>query len=197
MRKILSVLIASFMLSGCLSPVKTVPINKYILNKLPDCVASKKLRPNILLVAMPSTKPIYNTTQMAYTIRPWQIAYFALNQWAETPSQMFQPLLVQTMEKTHHFKAIVTAPYSGNYDYELNTEILTLLQDYTCKRPVLMMTVRAQMIKTSSNRVIGSREFAVIQALPQSSPYGGVIAGNMASKKILGEIAEFCLEHTP
>ena len=36
------------------------------------------------------------TTQMAYSTEAYQIAYFAKNEWAETPSQMIQPLIVKT-----------------------------------------------------------------------------------------------------
>ena len=83
----------------------------------------KYMRPKILLISVPETIPVYNTTEMAYMIKPYQIAYFSLNQWAETPAEMLQPLLVQTLQNTHHFKAIVTPPYSGHFDYVLNTQI--------------------------------------------------------------------------
>jgi len=178
-------------LTGCLSPVKMDSANKYVINKMPCFVPTKKTRPIILLVSKPETKAVYNTTQMAYTIKPYQIAYYSLNQWAETPDEMLQPLLVQTMQKTHHYKAVVTPPYNGLYDYELDTEIVSLLQDYTCRIPVLRMNVRAQIIKMSTNRVIATRDFSVIQPLPQRSPYGGVLAANAATVQILGKVARF------
>ena len=178
-------------LTGCLSPVKVDSANKYVINKMPCFIPTKKTRPIVLLVTKPEIKAIYNTTQMAYTIRPYQIAYYSLNRWAETPDEMLQPLLVQTMQKTHHFKAVVTPPYNGLYDYELDTEILSFIQDYTCRIPVFRMNVRAQMIKTSINKVIATREFSVIQPLPQRSPYGGVLAANRATVQILERMARF------
>lgn len=184
------------MLSACslLSPVKVDATNKYVINKMPCYVQHKKKRAIVLLVTKPEIRPIYNTTLMAYTIKPYQISYYSLNQWAETPDEMLQPLLVQTMQDTHHFKAVVTPPYNGLYNYELNTEILSLLQDYTCGMPILRMTVRARIIGTTTNRVIATRQFSVIQPLPQRSPYGGVYAANAATVKILQRLAVFVLE---
>src|SRR5262249_9060468 len=87
-----------FLLAGCsfFSPVKTDSPNKYLLNRIPAVVPTKPTRSITLLVFAPETQPIFNTTQMAYTIKPYQIAYFSKNQWAETPTEMLQPLLVQT-----------------------------------------------------------------------------------------------------
>jgi len=183
-------------LAGCsfLSPVKTDTSNKYLLNKLPDYVPTKKTRAITLLVSMPETRPIFNTTQMAYTRNPYQISYFSQNQWAEAPVEMLQPLLVQTLQNTHHFKAIVTPPYVGLYNYTLNTQLLELVQDYTHRTPLLLMSVKAQIIKTSNNKVIATRQFSVTQPIPQVSPYGGVYAANQATAHILERIAEFCLE---
>lgn len=183
-------------LSSCslFSPVSTKPLNKYLLNKIPTCSITKKPRSTILLVPLPETRPVYNTTQMAYRLRPYQIAYFSQNEWAETPAHMLHSLLVQTLTNTGYFKAIVEPPYGGRYDYTLNTEILEILQDYSCKTPVFIISVRAQIIKTSTNQVINTRQFSVIQAIPQGSPYGGVFAGNRATAQILESIAEFCLE---
>lgn len=194
--KWMCLIVSICMLAGCsfLSPAKGNYPNQYVINKMPCYVPVKKKRAIVLLVTKPEVKAMYNTTQMAYMIRPYQISYYSLNQWAETPDEMLQPLLVQTMQNTHHFKAVVTPPYNGIYDYELNTEILSLLQDYTCRMPVLVMTVRAQIIKSSRNRVIATRQFTVVQPLPQRSPYGGVFAANAATAHILERVAVFGLE---
>lgn len=183
-------------LSGCslFSPVSTKPHNQYLLNRIPPCAPTKKHKA-ILLISLPETRPIYNTTQMAYRLRPYQIAYFSQNDWAETPPHMLHPLLIQTLTNTGYFKAVVEPPYIGQYDYTLNTEILEIFQDYSCRTPVFILSVRAQIIKTSSNRVINSEQFMVVEPIPQSSPYGGVFAGNRATVIILDRIAKFCL-HT-
>ncbi len=179
------------MLSACAAKVD-IP-NKYLLNRMPDVVPVKRKRAVILMVAPPEIRQIYNTTQMAYTMKPFEIAYYSLNQWANVPQEMFMPLVVQTMQDTHHFKAIVTPPYNGRYDYLLATHILELVQDYSCGAPVVRMTVRAQIIKASSGSVVATRQFSAIVPLPQRTPYGGVFAANKATAHILERIAVFTL----
>lgn len=193
MLRMFVILFSLSMLVAC-SPVRVNPSNQYLIKRIPCYVPTKRMRPIVLLISKPETRAIYNTTQMAYSLRPYQISYYGLNQWAAAPDEMLQPLLVQTMQNTHHFKAVVTPPYTGRYDYELNTEILELLQDYTCRAPVFRMTVRAQIIKTATNRVIATREFSVGQPMLQCSPYGGVYAANAATVEILQRIAMFGLE---
>jgi hypothetical protein len=68
---------------------------------------------------------------MAYTVKPYQLAYYRDNQWAETPAQMIQPLLVRTLQQTGFFQAILSPPDSGHASYALRTEIMELTQDYT------------------------------------------------------------------
>lgn len=109
------ILLSVLTLSACslIMPAKANVQNKYLINKLPDNVPVKKTHSVIVLIAVPTSRPIYNTTQMAYTLKPYQISYFSENEWAETPAEMLQPLLVQTFQDTNYFREIVTPPYSG------------------------------------------------------------------------------------
>ncbi|VVC75847.1 hypothetical protein AQUSIP_11440 [Aquicella siphonis] len=190
------ILILAFVsLSACsfLSPVKPNLPDRYLINRLPAHVPVKKNRQAVILVSMPETHAIYNTTQMAYSIKPYQIAYFSQNEWAEPPVQMLQPLLVQTLQNTHSFRSVVTPPYSGHFDYVLNTQLLELKQDFTRRTPVLVMTVNAQLYKVSSQQIIAARQFNAEVMIPYGTPYGGVFAANYAASYILGQIANFCL----
>ena len=98
---------------------------------MPTNVPITRTQPISLMVLQPETNPAYNTTQMAYTKKPFEVSYFAENRWIETPGQMLQPIIVQTMQRTHHFRAVITPPFIGSYDYILNTQILEFQQDYT------------------------------------------------------------------
>jgi cholesterol transport system auxiliary component len=189
------ILVSTLALSACslFTPVK-IDQNTFVLNQAPHYVHNKSPRGATLLVATPDTRPVYNTTQMAYSIKPYQVAYFSENHWAETPSQMLQPLLVETMQNTHYFHTVVTPPYIGHYDYMLNTQILELVQDYTCRPAVVRLWIRVQLINATTNRVIATKDFIVCEPILRKTPYGGVIAANQAMETILSRIAVFCLE---
>src|SRR5690606_37663943 len=101
------------------------------------------------------------------------------------PVQMLQPLLVQTLQNTHSFRSVVTPPYSGHFDYVLNTQLLELKQDFTRRTPVLVMTVNAQLYKVSSQQIIAARQFNAEVMIPYGTPYGGVFAANYAASYIL------------
>jgi len=184
-------------LSSCslFSPVNLTNQNTYLLNTLPLHVTQKRTRSIILLVMPPSSRPVYNTTQMAYSTKPHQIAYFSQNQWAETPAQMWSPLLVQTLQHTHYFRLVTTPPYAAHYDYILNTQILQLEQNFTCQPAMLEFAVNVQIIKTSTNRVVAAKQFYIQEPMLQKTPYYGVLAANLAAAGLLKQIAGFCVSH--
>lgn len=190
------ILLASLSLTGCsfLSPVNIESQTNYLLNTIPKNIPHKRTRPITLLVLPPDTRPIYNTRQMAYTVKPYEVSYFSQNQWAETPSQMFQSLLTETLEHTHYFKTVVTTPYSGPYQYALSTQILEIRQDYT-NYPKVCITLNVKIIDARTSAVIAIKQFSVSIPITQKSPYAGVIAANKASARILSEVAKFSINN--
>lgn len=181
-------------LTSCsfLSPVAVTPPQKHMLTQTPNhCVVSKNPR-GVILVSLPETQPIFNTTKMAYTNSTYTVAYFSQHEWAETPAQMLQPLIVKSLDASHLFRAIVIPPFPGQFDYSLQTQIVSLQQNFLHNPAVLNMTVRAQLVQTSNNKIIGSKVFTANVTMPRNSPEGGVYAANQATKMILGDIVRFC-----
>jgi cholesterol transport system auxiliary component len=191
----LFLLSVTILLSGCslLSPVQSNAGNQYVINTVP-CVTTKPRSQAALLVMPMTASPIYNTTQMAYSTDPYQISYFAKNSWANTPPQMLQNLIVQTLQNTHHFRTVDAPPTIAQYDYALNTQLLELKQDFIGTQSCVRLKIRAQIINMSTNRVIATKEFTYIQPTVQNTPYGGVIAANEAACMILRELARFCTQ---
>ncbi len=192
------VVMLSSLLYGCsmFAPVPPVPTSNYLLNATPAPVSAAKNTQQTLLVASPQTMQAYNTTHMVYTTQPYQLAYFAKSEWADTPTQMLQPLIVQTLQNTHSFRAVVSTPFVGPYDVMLNTQLLQLQQEFLQKPSQVRMTLRAQLISGKDNHVIATKEFSALVTAPQETPYGGVIAANRATQEILRQLALFCLAAT-
>jgi len=184
------------LLSACsvFSPVQIESQNEYLIDSVPHTVVKKKTRGISILVAQPEASTIYNTTAMAYTEKPYQISYFAKNRWAATPSQMLQPLMVETLQKTHYFRSVGGTGALGAYNYVLQTEILEFNQAFFAGRSVVNVKLRAQLIKTTTNRVIATHEFTVVETAPQRTPYGGVVAANRAVSNILAQMAAWCVK---
>lgn len=192
------VLLCGLSLMSCslLSPVKTAEPNKYIINKMPANIVKRKKHNKILLVLPIESRPIYNTTQMAYSIKHYQVAYFAQNEWVETPGQMLLPLVVQTLQNTNYYKAIVTTGYAGTYDYALYLQLLNAKDSFYVDPSEFELTVRAQLLKLSTGKIVATKVFFVTQPLNFDTPYSGVVAANKVSAEFLRRLTIFCIRNT-
>lgn len=181
--------------AGCalLSPPDTKGVTA-VLSKMPAELPRRESRPVTLLVLPPDTNPVYDTTQMAYTLRPYEVAYFRDHQWGETPSQMLHPMLVRTLESTGYFSVVLKPPYAGRYTYALRTEILELTQDFTSEPAVLRLSLRLQLTDDATGRLAATKEISLREPMQQKTPYAGVLAANEAIAKALQEAARFVLE---
>lgn len=192
-----SVLLAASLLCGCtaLAPVN-VEMTSAVLDRAPSDVPRAARKPDTLLVLPPQARPMYDTTQMAYTLRPHHLAYFTRNQWAEAPAQMLQPLLVRTLEATGRFGAVLTPPASTPA-WLLQAELLELVQDFAEDPPVLRVAFRLRLVDEHAHRTVGVREFQAREPMQQKTPYAGVVAANAALARALREAAAFVIERTP
>jgi cholesterol transport system auxiliary component len=181
--------------SGCtlFSPVN-IDTKKNVLNNIPPDLRSERTHPATLLVLEPETTPAYATTQMAYSTQAYQIAYFTKNDWAETPSQMIQPLIVQTLRNTRYFSEVLSPPDFGHHTFVLRSEILELKQDFTSEPAMLQLAMRISLSRDATNQVVATKELSVSQPMSERSPYAGVVAANEALPKLLRGLAEFVVE---
>lgn len=192
----LLLIIAGLALNGCgLKPVAYSATKTYTLNPAIPTITAKSGQLT-LLVDTPKASQAFADTQMAYIDKPYQLAYFSYHEWAATPAQMLQPLLMQTIQNTGHFQAVITNANQARYDLVLNTRILNMQQVFLQKPSQFQLSIQAQLINNDSHRVIATQQFTIIEPAPTDSPYGGVIAANQATGKILQQLTHFCLMNT-
>ncbi|HSN31394.1 MAG TPA: ABC-type transport auxiliary lipoprotein family protein, partial [Ideonella sp.] len=116
------------LLGGCaLAPPEAVEVHREALVELPRDVPRARPSGASLQVLPVQSAPGYEGTGIAYSVRPYEIAYFGVHEWAAPPARMFEPLLVRTLESTGRFAAVVAAPAGGHPRYALRTEQLLLL----------------------------------------------------------------------
>lgn len=185
-------LVGAAMTAGCalLAPA-AVETRKEMLASVPVGLPQGEMRAGTLLVFRPEASALYDTTRMAYRLRPYEIAYFSRTEWAARPAQMLHPLLVQTLQRAGYFGTVVTPPFMGRYTHALRTEILTLRQDYTAEPAVFELDLRVQLAAEPGDRVIATRAISVREPMRERSSYAGVVAANEATAKALRELAEF------
>lgn len=198
-RRTFGVVTACLAVAGCstlLSPPAKGIVEKSVLTEVPRDPPWRASREDTVLVFPPKTTPLYDTTQMAYSTRLHEIAYFSEREWGATPSQMLYPLVVRTLENTHAFRAVLTEPFSARYTYALRTEILELIQDFTSDSASLMLSLRFQLTDYGAKTVIATNEVSVRQPMSERNSYAGVMAANAATAEALQQMARYILEAT-
>lgn len=147
-----------------------------------------------LIVHLPRAAPGFDTARIAYVRRPYEIEYFAHNQWVDTPSNMLAPKMVRAIEGTGAFHAVLGSPTSAIGQFRLETEIVRLQQDFSTTPSQVRLTLRAVLIDTATRKVVASREFDARVDAPTDDPYGGVIAAQQAALRAVADLASFCAD---
>jgi cholesterol transport system auxiliary component len=183
-------------LTGCsmFGPVKLVDMNTYTVNTVPPVPIAAHTHPLTVYVAPPDSAWSYNTTQMMYSTERYQVDYFAKNRWSDTPAQMLQSLMVQSLQNTHYFSGVSSSRMSGRYDYVLYTQLIDFKQVFHGMQSAMHITLRAQWVNGSSGKVIASKTFSIVEPAPENSPYGGVVAANKGVSMLLARLVRFCLQ---
>lgn len=179
-------------------PIKTPPMHYFTITATPasgDCCYLSQREQITILVNQPRANAVYNSRRMIYIPACYQIQYFAHNRWADMPSQMLQPLLINVLQNTGYFQAIINTPTTTHYDWILNTQLLNFQQEFLNLPSRFRIAIRAQLIDARSRRVIATEDFVVTETAPHDDPYGGALAANLATQKILHEISCFCLSN--
>jgi cholesterol transport system auxiliary component len=187
-------LTAAVLLSGCaLMQPPPAQMHKQVLDRVPD-VAAAQHHATTLMVKTPTARPLYDTTEMAYTLKPHQQDYFGRNEWAEKPASMIHSALVQTLRKTGYFKEVLEPSQAGAFGYVLESELLELQQDFTAERPTLRLAMRFQLLDGGTRRVIAARELSEAEPMGEKSPAAGVTAANEAMGRLLENAARFVVQ---
>ena len=180
---------------GCtgLQPPHEDAVTLHLLAAEPLATAARPQRDMVIAVAPPRAWPGFDTPQMAYVQRAYELDYFATNRWADTPSRMLGPLLARALEQTGSFRAVVQAPGTVPADLRLDVEIIRLQQNFARRPSREELALRAQLTDVRAKRVIASRVFEEAESAPSDDPAGGVAAANAALQRILAQIVDFCV----
>ncbi len=188
----LSMGIVSFI--GC-SAVKMPVTNEYRLSSFSARQFVSSPRPVTILVTAPDAVAGYQTEQMRYIQKPFQLEAFSKNAWVSPPADMLYPLLVQSLQRTGYFYAVASSPYNEKTDYRLDTQLLTLDQSFLKKPSVIEFVVKLVLTRIDDNKVIASRIISQQLPCPMDTPYGGVVAANRASHQFTASAADFVISH--
>jgi cholesterol transport system auxiliary component len=144
-----------------------------------------------IVVALPGASPGFDSTRMVYLLEPQALRAYAYAEWVDTPSRLLLPLMVQSLQNTGAFGAVLQAPSSAIGALRLETELLRLQHEHTSSPSVVRLTLRAVLLETATRKPLATREFDARVPAPSDSPAGCVAAAATATRQVLAELAAY------
>ena len=136
----------------------------------------------------------FDSQRIIYLREPHKLEYFALSEWIDTPARMLGPLMVQSIEKTGAFRAVVMTPGSAGGELRLDTEIVRLQQDFQTKPSSVHFTLRVYLVEEKTRKVVAWRAFDAQVPAGSDDPRAGVVAANRAVQSVLAELSQFLVQ---
>ena len=146
----------------------------------------------VLEVAAPRAWPGFDTPQMAYVKRPFELDYYANHRWADAPARMLGPIVARSLAQSGAFRSVVQPPSSVLPDLRLSVELVRLQQDVAQRPNRIELSLTAQLVDVRSRRVLAARTFDETEATTSDDPSGGVAAANAALARVLAGLVAFC-----
>ncbi len=178
------------------SPIKPPISNYYTL----DAYSTVHLAPTqstlSIAISQPEAMAGYQTEQMHYVQKPFELSTFVHNAWISSPANMIYPLIMESLQKTGYFFAVVSSPYVDKADYRLDTQILALQQNFLTKPSTLEFAANIVLTHTNDNRVVASTIIRQRIPCPTDTPYGGVLAANNAARAFTARVSSFVITQT-
>jgi cholesterol transport system auxiliary component len=186
------------LLAACtgLPAPQTVNQTIYILEAPTPVPEAQVKHASILAIGEPQARPGFDTAQIAYVQQSHELNYFVSSRWVAPPAHMLAPLLVQAMQQTGSFRAVVPAPGAVPADIRLDTELVRLQQDFTARPSRVQLTLRAQLIDVRGKRVLAVKQFDEVENAASEDANGGVGAANRALQRVLSQLADFCISES-
>jgi len=180
------------LLAACVGPQgKSQDSATYLLSAALPLKPGNAKSTQTILVAPMRAHPGFDTPRMAYVREPNQIAYYAYNRWVEAPARMLTPLVTQALDASQGFSAVVQSPGAVHTQLRLETELVSLTQDFSVKPSRMHLVLRAQLVDTQTQSIRGSRSFETQAPAGSEDARGGADAVNRALPEMLGRLAEW------
>jgi cholesterol transport system auxiliary component len=187
-------------LSACsaLAPASAPATIFYALNSPAPTLAHAFAAPNLLvssaptlLINPPHAAAGFDSPRIIYLREAHKLDYFALSQWVEPPARMLGPLLVNAIEKTGAFRAVVLMPGAASGELRLDTDLVRLQHDFQTRPSQVRLTLRATLVDDKTRRVLAWHEFEAAEPADSEDAYGGVLAANRAVQRVADQLAGF------
>jgi cholesterol transport system auxiliary component len=181
------------LLAACaaLSPTPQESPALHLLQAQPAAPQGWRRSDLVIEVAAPRAAPGFDTARIAYVERAYAVEYYSRSEWADEPARMLGPLLAHALDASGAFRAVVQGPTTVHADLRVETELVTLQQDFTGKPSRAELALRIQLVDARARQVVATLAIGEREPARSDDAYGGVTAMNVALGRALERAVGF------
>lgn len=179
--KILFFILVSIFFTGCSFKQTTLEINHYAI----DFKAKKTSFENTsksIYVEAPDMNKSFNTNSILYTLKPHLFEEYAKNRWINLPSNMIHSYLLETVESSGIYNAVLSKRSSIEFDYILKTNVINLYHSVERDSSYAILKIRFDLV--SNNELLQTYSYNKKTLCNTTDAYGFVLAINKAFDEV-------------
>ncbi len=179
--KLLLFLFVAIVFSGCTFKQTIIEISHYAIEYKTDKSSYQSSLKSIYVEA-PTVNKSFNTNAILYTQKPYLFEQYAKNRWINMPSNMIHNYLVQSLENSNIFKAVLQKSSSIEFDYTLKSNITNLYHSFEGKDSFAILKVKFDLV--SKKELVKTYSYDKKILCKTNSPYSFIIAVNKAFEEM-------------
>ncbi|HIP61345.1 MAG TPA: hypothetical protein EYG98_02195 [Sulfurovum sp.] len=181
--KNLLVLFVFLWLSAC--SIKQASLKVYTLD-IPQnsTVSSSRLRAKTIKVTYPRSIEEKSNSKMRYSYSNAEQGTYNNSQWSNDIGKLLQGTLIQVLEESRLFRAVIPYASTIKEDYRLESNIFDFSHHVRGEASYAIVSIQFNLIDIDSGRLIKSKRFSYREMTPTTDAKGYVDATNKAISRL-------------
>lgn len=182
---------ALLMLAGCVGR-EAPPVTYYVL-EVPQVTkaAYSPYKTKVVKVAFPESLRESISDRMLYSYSAQDRGSYLNSRWANNLGKMLQGVLIETLERSGAFKAVLPYSSTATEDVRIEPFIYDISHHIRGDRSVAVVSVEISVIDTYTGKLIKTRRFRYEEPTPTVDARGYVTATNRILKRFSRDVLRF------
>jgi len=174
-------------LSGCSS--KQTPLKVYTLDtpKVVE-VSSSQFKYKTIKISFPQTLKEKISSKMRYSYSMSEQGAYLNSQWSNNIGKLLQGTVIQALEQSRLFKAVLPYESTAGEDYRLESSIFDFSHHVRGTSSHAVVSIQFSLINTYTGRLIKTKRFSYRESTPTLDAKGYVKATNVAVGKLTKDL---------
>ncbi len=186
---LISTLVILLSSCGILSPVVTPQVKEYQITTTNADEISCNAESNAAILQVSPVRVFtpFDSRGMYYSVAEYRLSSYSLNQWASTPSEMFNQAILQKLQKACIYRDVSSSEFMVTAKYRLASQVMDFKQVIINGSSNMNLKVYAQLIDNTNNTVIKNKTF-IETASVESSPEGYIKGANEVTNSFTNDL---------